>query len=484
MFSEAPDSLLALVRKGRTVAHKSALPAIDLDTPAAIARATDWLNSAAPEAVEGDYGNRTTFAVACRVKDFGVSAETALDLLLADNGWNETKAMPAWGPDDLAGIVANAYAYGTSQPGKLAADAEFEVVDMDDHISRDLPAPAKKPRLYRVGFDEAAAQATAESHPNLIDDVLDQGSFAVIYGPSNSGKTFLALSMAYHVATGLPWDGHPVAKGTVLYVVAEGSRGINKRIAALKKRYAPADSPPLDIIPCPVDMKSSSADVLQTVRLAKEAAEEHGLPAVLIVIDTLSRALAGGDENASTDMGAFVMNVDKLRLATSAAVLVVHHTGKNVANGARGWSGLRAAIDTEIEVGEGGVISFEKQRDMEMLPDIRFRLEAVSLGAGPKGKEITSCVLAIVSEFDEDADRAIEVSAQVKEYYDALTDLGREPATGKQWDASYEAYCKASGLDISDRNLRRWRTELEQAGYVRRTGKTRNSRFQALVFDI
>ena len=30
--------------------------------------------------------------------------------------------------------------------------------------------------------------------------------------------------------------------------------------------------------------------------------------------------------------------------------LLIHHTGKNIANGMRGWSGVRAAIDTEIEV--------------------------------------------------------------------------------------------------------------------------------------
>jgi hypothetical protein len=481
MFSEAPDSLLALVRKGRTVARKSTLPAIDLDTPAAIARATEWLSSAAPEAVEGDYGNRTTFAVACRVKDFGVSAETALDLLLADNGWNETKAMPAWDPDDLAGIVANVYAYGTSQPGKLAADAEFEAVDIDDPLSGDLPP--KKNRLYRLNFDEAASLATASSAPALIKNVFDQHSFAVLYGPSNSGKTFLALSWAYHVATGHPWDGKKVAQGAVCYIAAEGGRGIAKRVAALKKHYAPASRPPLDVVPCPVDLRSSDADVKRIVLLAEEATAEHGQPLRLIVIDTLSRALAGGDENASTDMGAFVMNVDKLRLATSAAVLVVHHTGKNVANGARGWSGLRAAIDTEIEVGEGGVISFEKQRDMAMIAPLNFQLVGIDLGLDADGEPVNSCVLAIVSEFDED-DRAVELPPRALEYYAALVDLGREPVTGAAWDASYEAYCKASGVHTAERQLRRWRADLELAGYIKRTTRAKGARFQALNFEL
>jgi RecA-family ATPase len=52
-------------------------------------------------------------------------------------------------------------------------------------------------------------------------------------------------------------------------------------------------------------------------------------PTGFIVIDTLSRVLAGGNENGPEDMGALVMNVDRLRAATGATVLLVHHTGKD-----------------------------------------------------------------------------------------------------------------------------------------------------------
>ena len=49
--------------------------------------------------------------------------------------------------------------------------------------------------------------------------------------------------------------------------------------------------------------------------------------------------------------------------------MVVHHSGKNKANGARGSSALRAATDTELEV-EGNQVHMRKQRNGELVPAI------------------------------------------------------------------------------------------------------------------
>lgn len=477
MLATAPDSLLAVVRKGRKPRDRlTGQPAAPLDLPHSVAWAREYLLGSAKEAVEGSYGDLATVSVAMNLRDRGISVNLAIELMAEH--WNYEKATPPWDLDDLEKKIHSAYSSASEmRHGGETPEAEFDVVEIAERV--DLKVTPRRERMYRVEFDEAAALATSHVNPALIDDILDQHSFAVIYGPSNSGKTFLALSLAYHIAEGLPWAGHEVARGAVLYVVAEGGRGINKRIAALKKHYSPAGKPPLDIVPCPVDMRSSDADVKRIVKLAIEAAEAHGLQVVLIVVDTLSRALAGGDENASTDMGAFVMNVDKLRLATSATVLVVHHTGKNLANGARGWSGLRAAIDTEIEVGEGGVVSFEKQRDMEMLPDIRFRLVTLSLGEGPNGKQVTSCVLQIVSEADAEFEAQLSLSPIEKTYFDCLVSLGDGPATIRKWDAAFDEFLTASQqTPLDTRTKQRYRRSLEEAGWVERIG---NASCQAKV---
>jgi hypothetical protein len=108
--------------------------------------------------------------------------------------------------------------------------------------------------------------------------------------------------------------------------------------------------------------------------------------------------MAGGNENSSEDMGALVLNADKVRQETNAHVSFVHHSGKDAAKGARGHSSLRAATDTEIEVtreqqGGPAVATVTKQRDMETKGEFWFSLEPIELGTNRRGKPVTSCVV-------------------------------------------------------------------------------------------
>ena len=119
---------------------------------------------------------------------------------------------------------------------------------------------------------------------------------------------------------------------------------------------------------------------------------------MLIVIDTLSRTLAGGNENMPDDMGAFVRHVDRLRDATGAHVMIVHHTGKTLSQGARGHSLLRAAVDTEIEISrpeesKRSVALVTKQRDEDTGASLAFQLRVIDLGYDDEGDMVTSCVV-------------------------------------------------------------------------------------------
>ena len=107
-------------------------------------------------------------------------------------------------------------------------------------------------------------------------------------------------------------------------------------------------------------------DPIASLRCAAESTQPR-----LIVIDTLSRALAGGDENSPKDMGSFILNVGKLMNATDGAVLAIHHCGKDEARGMRGHSSLLGAVDTELEIvrrfaeDKSASITITKQKDGE-----------------------------------------------------------------------------------------------------------------------
>lgn len=244
-------------------------------------------------------------------------------------------------------------------------------------------------RFDLTPFDLAASTALTSAAAPLIKGLLDQGAMTVLYGESNAGKTFVAMDVAYHIARGLEWAGRRVAAFPVLYVAAEGGQGARKRAAALAAKHGPCASfyflmHPINLLRADADLKPLLATIAAT-----------GLSFGLVVIDTLSRAMAGGDENASTDMGAMVKHLDVLRKATGAHLMAVHHSGKDRAKGARGHSLLRAATDTEIEVADR-VISVTKQRDLDGTFASGFDLEVHVLGVDSDGDPVTSCTVKLV----------------------------------------------------------------------------------------
>jgi AAA domain-containing protein len=241
-------------------------------------------------------------------------------------------------------------------------------------------------------FAVAATAAEIETADPLIDGLLDDGAMSVLYGDSNSGKTFIALDMAFHVATGAPWNNRAVKRGLVIYVAAEGGTRIRKRLAALKRHHSGEPMPLFALVRYPIDLRSSDANLKELIALIAAAENEIGERCVWVIVDTLSRALAGGDENSPVDMGRIVSAADAIRDATSAHFSFVHHTGKDAARGARGHSLLRAATDTEIEVTTGAV-SVTKQRDMESDFALGFQLCDISIGEDPNGVPIKSAIV-------------------------------------------------------------------------------------------
>lgn len=249
-----------------------------------------------------------------------------------------------------------------------------------------------RPPLRFQTSGECSAGALMEGAAPLIKGLLDQGAMTVFYGESNVGKTFAAMDLAFHVASGLPWAGMKTTQAGVAYVAAEGGVGAKRRVLALVRKYGTCDS--FHILQAPVDLLHADADLRPLIEAIRDIGGIGGIG--LVVIDTLSRALAGGDENSSTDMGALVRHFDALREAVSAHLLIVHHTGKDRAKGARGHSLLRAATDTEIEISEGQ-IKVTKQRDLDKAWASPFTLETVTLGTDADGDPITSCTVRLVS---------------------------------------------------------------------------------------
>lgn len=262
-------------------------------------------------------------------------------------------------------------------------------------------------KLHNI-FSLADAQPVLQSS-YLIKGWLGAGQMSVIYGPSNVGKSFFCLSMAFSIATNQEWNNCRVRGGPVLYLATEGGNAFRNRLYALKQQTGITDAPLL-VRPSPIDLLRAEVDLPALSQLIEEIKGQMGSLS-LIVVDTLSRAMAGGNENGPEDMTRFIGNLDALRELTGAHIMVVHHSGKDTAAGARGHSSLRAASDSEIELErkEDGliVVTTTKQRDIEPKPPIGFTLEVERLGEDEDGDPVTTAIVKMADPEDVAASKKI-----------------------------------------------------------------------------
>jgi hypothetical protein len=259
-----------------------------------------------------------------------------------------------------------------------------------------VAAVAQSTALPLIYFEDVKPALKAE---DFVEGVFIRGAMSVVYGPSNCGKTFFMADLALHVALGLEWRGREVERLGVIYCALEGAHGIANRVAAFALACGlDGQRIPFAIIPVSLNLLDPNADTSRLIDAIKAAAERMEIPVGLVVMDTLSRAMAGGNENSPEDMGALVTNSARIQQATGAHVAWIHHSGKDQAQGARGHSLLRAATDTEIEISRAdndspSIAKVTKQRELEIDGVFGFTLKRVELGLNHRGKPVTSCVV-------------------------------------------------------------------------------------------
>ncbi len=220
-----------------------------------------------------------------------------------------------------------------------------------------------------------------------IKGLLPETGIAAIYGPSQSGKSFLCFDLGISMALGANWFGHRTKGCPVTYVMLESEAGLRNRVEAWEVHNAKT---------IPLDFRAMAQPFL----LAEpEQVEELGaiLPrGGVVMIDTFNRAAPGLDENSSQDMGRILAGMKRLQEITQGLVLVVHHTGKDASKGLRGHSSLFAALDGAIEVERSATSrcwSAAKVKDGEDGKQVAFKLNVIDLGTDADGDPITSCAV-------------------------------------------------------------------------------------------
>lgn len=219
------------------------------------------------------------------------------------------------------------------------------------------------PALNHLLLSRSSINTLPDPEP-LIDNVLDQGTVALLYGMWGTGKSFITQDWAASVATGRPWQARATEQRRVLYIAAEGAFGLKARLHAWETgwQHTIADDT-FDVLPRPVNLTHYGH-----VRELGALIEWNGYG--LVVIDTLARCMVGADENSAKECGVVVDALTQLRERTPGGrgvIAAVHHSGKD-GKTFRGSSAFEAGADTVYSVtrdtDDGTIIlNREKRKD-------------------------------------------------------------------------------------------------------------------------
>ena len=233
----------------------------------------------------------------------------------------------------------------------------------------------------------------------LVEDLWPAGTIMMTFGQSGMGKTFWVLDGALHIAAGKQWMGRKVEQTPVVYVNGEGRLGFARRVKAWAVHHA------VDVANIPFFTTTQSVALTQPEAVAEliEAAAPYA-PG-LVVVDTLARNFGGLNENDTQDMSVFLSNLEAIqRNLNDTTIMLVHHSGHQSKERARGNYGLVAAIDSEFRVERmESIIRVDntKQRDMDLAETMRLFATSVEF-EDAEGALVNSLVLEQTSlEIDQ-----------------------------------------------------------------------------------
>jgi len=331
---------------------------------------------------------------------------------------------------------------------KLAdAAAPLEAVDEPDEVEPEVSADV---------FETYSIMQIRSLPPVewTIDGVIPQNSFSVMYGEPGAGKSFLALDMALSVAHNQSWHGRAVWGGAVLYIAGEGVGGLGKRIKAWQAYYGVLCDAPLFVLPTAVRMREDDE-----VEKLMRTIDGLGVDFSCVFIDTVARALLGGDENSATDMGMFVNACDAVKNHTKAAVVGIHHSGKDVARGMRGSTALLGAVDASVRVSRSDnalSMKMEKQKDAEPIEDLVFDMQKIQIiGDSSIVLEKSESAVQFRPKLSSAQRIALEALRQ------AVIDEGKQSVTIKQF---HDAHARLAPDDSASRSKARGR--LQEMGVI------------------
>lgn len=313
----------------------------------------------------------------------------------------------------------------------------------------------------------------------LIEELIAVDSLSIVYGKWGSFKSFVAIDMGLALAYGLrDWHGQRSEQAPVMYACGEGKSGIKARVAAWRRHNDVTDL----WAPFYVETKMPALMVPEDAQRLVDRIFDVPIKPKVLILDTVSRALAGHEENDAAAMGGFIKVVDHIRETCDLSIILIHHEGKNQDAGPRGSSVLPAAADTMIQCkkvnGRWLEATVTKQKDAEEIPLPVFDMLPTNTGHMKRMIPTQSLVMVPQSANGSLRNEAptTRLADEILHLIDARWHAGR-PLSGTTSDPSGNAVkviCKQ--FDVTDRAAKTMIKNWQSAGVLIKSRTQRNGK--------
>jgi hypothetical protein len=262
--------------------------------------------------------------------------------------------------------------------------------------SKNASAKTKPAKFKLVPFEDIRFDPVLEW---LIKKMLPRQGLAVLFGLPRTFKSFIAINIALHVTLGWDWAGRQVAKGDAVYIAAENSAGVRKRKIGFEQAHhekLPPGPVPFYLIEVAPNLGSEKNDLQALI----DSVEIVSAAPRLIIIDTLSQTLGGGEEN-SAGMVTFVANATALANHFKCCVIAIHHSpladDKRLRGHSSLYGGADAALLTErVDNNLSISLTLMKLKDEEDGFKLVVHLDRIVIGQDDDGDSVSTLVISRV----------------------------------------------------------------------------------------
>lgn len=282
-------------------------------------------------------------------------------------------------------------------------ESDSEVDRLAEWTGDHIESPQEeKPQVRSWPFFLGGDADGSVEHAYAVDDLFFEETINMIYGQQGALKTQLILDLAAYVGLGSEFMGRRTNQGATIYIAAEGSGAIAKRIAGVYLEHPALPHDTIVAVPRPVNLLNEEEVAAFATFAAEEIVPKLSMPVRMLSYDTMAKSMPGesdvGDDTISAlEAGARTItraiasaNADRFVPAT----IFAHHPKKNE-NQFKGSYAIAGNFDTIIAIDRTDEptledrlyeVTLDKLKDGDQSQSWAFQAALVEVGTTPSGK--------------------------------------------------------------------------------------------------